>query len=193
MVFLHHFLRGTMSEESQLGLIHIYSGNGKGKTTASLGLISRFLGYEKKVLFVQFMKKPQTQFDQYGEIKFFSNNPHFEYQQFGAVDWVIKGKPTEKAISEAFTALQFLKEKLETAHYDLVVADELLYCLDMELFQEKDVLSVIASKPEHTELVITGSHKKWPKIYDYADYVSFTEKIKHPFDKGIQARKIVEY
>jgi cob(I)alamin adenosyltransferase len=182
-----------VEEKNNLGLIHIYSGTGKGKTTAALGLIARFLGYEKKVLLVQFMKKPQGQFEQYGEIKFFSKDKNFEYAQFGAVDWVIQGKPTDRAVTEAYDALDFLKEKLESSNYSLVVADEILYCLDMGIFQEKDIISVIASKPENTELVITGSHKKWSKLYDYADYVSFNEKIKHPFDKGILARKVVEY
>ncbi len=175
------------------GLVHIYFGNGKGKTTAAMGLISRFLGHGKKVLLVQFMKFPQEQFGQYGEIISFKSNPNFSFKQFGSKDWVIKTSLTKDAISGAFEALSFLKSAVASSDFDLIVADELLYCLDLGLLKELDVVSVIKSKSPSVELVVTGSHKEHPLIFELGDYVTNFKKVKHPFDAGVLARKSVEF
>ncbi len=175
------------------GLVHIYFGNGKGKTTAALGLILRQLSYNKKVLLVQFMKVPQKQFSQFGEISFLLKQKNIEIKQFGSVDWVIKNNITIKAKEEAINALNFLKEKLTSNNYDLVVADELLYTIDMGILKQDDIIKIIKSKPVQTELVITGSHKKYKKIIKFCDYVTEVKKIKHPYDNGIIARKSIEF
>ncbi len=175
------------------GLVHIYFGNGKGKTTAAIGLIARFLGHNKKVLLVQFMKFPQEQFGQYGEIISFQKNKDFSFKQFGSKDWVIKSALTKEAINGAIEALNFLKSAVVSKDFDLIVADELLYCLDLGLLKENDIISVIKSKPALLELVITGSHKEHPNIFALGDYVTNLKKIKHPFDKGILARESVEF
>jgi cob(I)alamin adenosyltransferase len=175
------------------GLIHIYFGGGKGKTTAAMGLISRFLGHDKKVLLVQFMKFPQEQFGQYGEIISFKENKNFVFKQFGSKNWVIKSALTKEAINGALEALNFLKSAVASNDFDLIVADELLYCIDLGLLKEIDVISVIKSKSPNIELVITGSHKEHEGVFALGDYVTNFKKVKHPFDKGILARESVEF
>jgi cob(I)alamin adenosyltransferase len=173
------------------GLTHIYYGDGKGKTTACIGLIVRALSKENKILLVQFMKKPQDQFSQFGEIKFLKDQENIEIKQFGDKDWVME-KPSQKALSEINNALNFLKEKTKSEKFDLVVADEILYALQMGLIKEDDVKDLILEKPEEVELVLTGSHKKF-LCFELADYVTEIKKHKHPFDAGILAREGIEY
>lgn len=176
------------------GLVHIYFGNGKGKTTAALGLIIRQLSYEKKVLLVQFMKMPQEQFGQFGEINFLSKFDNIKIKQFGAKDWVLKNKITEIAKKEVNQALNFLSEELSSKKYDLIVADEILYTIDMGILKEEDIINLIKQKPENVELVLTGSHKNPSSdLLNFADYVTNMNKIKHPFDSGIIARKSIEF
>jgi len=173
------------------GLVHIYFGDGKGKTTAALGLALRFLGWNKKVLIVQFMKRPQKQFNQFGEIVFLEKFAVIE--QFGSSDWVFEKKLSDAAKKEALNAFDFLKEKVVSNEFDLIIADELLYCLDFGVLSEQDLLALIKSKSPELELVLTGSRKSWPALFSAADYVTEVKKIKHPFDEGADARKGSEY
>lgn len=173
--------------------MHIYFGNGKGKTTAALGLILRQLSYDNKVLLVQFMKMPQKQFSQFGEISFLQKQKNIEIKQFGSVDWVIKGKVTQKAIDEFEKAFNFLKEKIVKNEFDLIVADELLYAIDLGVCSEEKIIELIKLKNQKVELVLTGSHKEHLKIIKLADYVSRIKKIKHPYDAGVIARKSIEF
>ncbi|MFA5763507.1 MAG: cob(I)yrinic acid a,c-diamide adenosyltransferase [archaeon] len=173
------------------GLIHIYFGNGKGKTTASIGLIIRQLSINKKVLLVQFLKNPQEKFSQYGEINFFSKQKNIVIKQFGTKDWVVDSK-NENANLEVKKAFDFLIEKLISKEFDLVVADEILYAFEMNLLLEEDIKKLILAKPKTTELVLTGSHKFFD-CFNLADYVTEIKKHKHPYDKGIVARKGIEY
>jgi cob(I)alamin adenosyltransferase len=173
------------------GLTQIYFGDGKGKTTACVGLIIRQLARDKKVLLVQFMKKPQEKFSQYGEVTFLQKQKNVQIKQFGTKDWVIDTQ-NKKINSQINEALNFLKQKLVSGEFDLVVADEILYALEMHLIKEDDIKDLIFSKPQETELVLTGSHKKF-LCFELADYVIEIKKHKHPFDTGILARAGVEY
>jgi cob(I)alamin adenosyltransferase len=175
------------------GLVHLYYGDGKGKTTASIGLIIRKLSYNKSVLLVQFMKTPQDQFGQFGEINFLSQFNNIKIKQFGAVDWVIKGNISKKAKKEVDEALNFLISELKSNKHNLVVADELLYTIDMGILKEEDIIKVIKEKPKATELVLTGSHSTPKKLIELSDYATNIKKIKHPYDKGIIARRSVEF
>lgn len=175
------------------GLVHVYFGNGKGKTTSSIGLACRFLGRGKKVLLVQFMKVPQEQFGQFGEIIFLSRDKNFSFKQFGNKDWVFKDRLKDAARMEGISALNFLKDSMASKEFDLIIADEVLYSVDMGLFSEDDVCELIKSKPKELELVLTGSHKPKEKVIALADYVSFVQKLKHPYDSGIIARECTEF
>jgi len=175
------------------GLVHIYWGAGKGKSTAAIGLICRFLGHGKKVLLVQFMKIPQKEFGQYGEITALNLNKNFVVKQFGSSDWVVKNFLSKSAVLGVVSAFDFLKSVVTSNEFDLVVADELLYCLNLGLLKEVDVISLIKSKSSSLEFVLTGSHKAHPNIFALGDYVTHFEKLKHPFDSGVLARVCVEY
>lgn len=173
------------------GLVHIYFGDGKGKTSSALGLALRFLGWDKRVLLVQFMKKPQKQFNQFGEIVFLQK--FISIEQFGSSNWVFEKNPSSEAKSDALLAFSFLKEKVCSSEYDLIIADELLYCLDFGVLSQQQIIDLIKSKNPLVELVITGSHKSWQDVFSVADYVTEIKKIKHPFDLGVLARKGSEY
>lgn len=168
------------------GLTQVYWGDGKGKTTAALGVALRALGSERKVHLVQFMKKGVVS----GEIKALKKFKNFSYEQFGTREWAKKETSAEDK-KEAGKAFIHLKESLK--NYDLVVADEILYALQMNLIEKNKIIKLIESKPEKVELVLTGSHKAFPKIFEVSDLVTEIKKIKHPFDSGIQAREGIEY
>ncbi len=175
------------------GLVHIYFGNGKGKTTAAFGLALRAAGWGKKVLIAQFMKVPQGQFEQYGEVISLSKFGSISIKQFGSKNWVFIGKPSNEALNEAKEAFNFLAGKISSQEFDLIVADELLYCVQLGLVNENKVVDLIKSKSPSAELVLTGSHISFPKIFSLADYVTEFKKLKHPFDNGVLARESIEY
>ena len=173
------------------GLTHIYYGNGKGKTTASIGLIIRQLSNNKKVLLIQFLKNPQDKFSQFSEITFLEKQKGIQIFQFGSKDWVTDSK-NKDALNEVKKALVFLKEKIVLDEFDLIVADEILYALELGLLNENDIKDLIKNKNKKVELVLTGSHKEFD-CFKLANYVTNINKIKHPFDMGINAREGIEY
>ena len=175
------------------GLVHVYFGDGKGKTTAAFGLVLRALGRGKRVLIVQFMKLPQDQFAQYGEVVSLSKLDNVLIKQFGLREWVFFGKPSTGALSEAREAFDFLFKRVFSQEFDLVIADELLYCIQLGLMSEEEVVGLIKSKPSSVELVLTGAQVVFPNIIFLADYVTEFKKLKHPFDKGFLARESIEY
>ena len=180
---------------NSFGLVQIYWGNGKGKTTASLGLALRALGRGAKVHLVQFMKggiEGNSDFEEYGELKALRNFEDVSHKRFGVKKWVI-GKPSEEHIAQGKEALDYSVEIVSSGNYDLVIVDEILYAVQLGVLQEEDVLRLIDSKAKNTELVLTGSHKPFEKIFARADLVTEMKKHKHPFDKGIPARFGVEY
>ena len=172
------------------GLTHIYYGSGKGKTTASIGLIIRQLSINKKVLLIQFLKNPQEAFSQYSEISFLEKQKNILIKQFGTKEWVKENNIDAK--KEALNAFNFLKEKIVLEEFDLIVADEILYALELNLLEEKDIIDLINNKNKKVELVLTGSHKFFD-CFNLANYVTEIKKIKHPFDNGIMARSGIEY
>ena len=101
-------------------------------------------------------------------------------------------KPTENQIAAARTALNYVHECFEK-DYDIIIADEILYAIQLGLLTEDDVLKLIDEKPANKELILTGSHIPYPRIFDRADLVTEIRKIKHPYDSGFLARKGLEY
>lgn len=174
------------------GLVQIYYGDGKGKTTAALGTALRACGQGLRVHLVQFMKKGtgDKEFEIPGEIKSLSKLDNFSFRRFGIGEWVTKDN-LEKHKQEVEAALDYLQEILPD--YDLVIADEILYAVQLGLLEEREVVELIKSKPKNTELILTGSHKSLPKIFNFADLITEIKKIKHPFDQGITARKGIDY
>jgi len=178
--------------KEHLGLIQIFWGNGKGKTTSALGTALRAAGNCYTIHLVQFMKNGagDPEIDYPGELRALEKFPNFTFKRFGAGSWVI-GKPTEAHIAKVKEALEYLQSCF--GNYDIIIADEILYAVQLKLLQELDILALLDKKPKHQELILTGSHIPFPAIFEKADLVTEIRKMKHPYDKGIMARKGLEY
>lgn len=181
-----------MKDTSSLGMIQIFWGNGKGKTTSALGTALRASGNGYSVHLVQFMKNGtgDPEIDYPGELRALEKFPSFSFKRFGTGSWVI-GKPTPSHIEKVKEAYEYLLSCL--GKYDIIIADEILYAVQLGLLNESDIISLLDKKPQTQELLLTGSHVPFPSIFDRADLVTEIKKHKHPYDKGIMARKGLEY
>ena len=171
------------------GMLQVYTGNGKGKTTAALGQALRAIGHGFKVYIIQFMKG----YGEYGELKAAKRlYPNLIIEQFGRVKHVNKEKPEKVDYELAEKALLKAKEIVESGDWDMVVLDEVNIALNFGLISLDKVLEVIKAKPKHVELVFTGRYA--PKeIIDLAELVSEVVEIKHPYHKGVKPRIGIEY
>ena len=172
------------------GLIHIYCGDGKGKTTAATGLAIRMAGYGRNVLFARFLKNENSGelkiLDQIKEIEVLHLSRSFGF--YNSLDEKEK-KEWEKTYKELW---QKIKEKIQKEKYDLLVMDEFLHAMRYNLITEEDSLTFLKERPENLEVVITGRNPS-ENMIKAADYVSEIRKVKHPYDAGIGARKGIEY
>ena len=169
------------------GLIHVYTGPGKGKTTAALGLGLRATGAGLKVHMVQFMKGRR-----YSEIDAIEHLSNFTVSQHGRDEFVSKENPERIDIDMAQDGFAYAKKIIKDNIYNLVILDEINVAVDFNLISLTDVLSLIESKPDELELVLTGRYAH-PEIIKYADLVSEILEIKHPYQKGIQSRKGIDF
>jgi cob(I)alamin adenosyltransferase len=181
-------LSNLMTSENGLGMVHVYTGNGKGKTTASLGLGMRAAGHGYKVLMIQFMKGDIK----YGELEAAKKIPNFEILQFGRPDFVDKKNPAQIDIDLARKGLEHARKVVKEGKIDLLILDEVNVAVEWGLVSCEDVLKVVKSRPKKMEIVLTGRYA--PKEFiEIADTVTEMKEIKHPFQKDILARKGVEY
>jgi cob(I)alamin adenosyltransferase len=164
-------------------MIHVYTGNGKGKTTAAIGLALRAFGRGKRVRIIQFMKKGE-----YGEI-IALKTLGIEVEQFGRPELVDIDNPTEADFEQAEMAVKRAMEAVSEC--DLLILDEINVALDFGLIEMREVLEIM-EKSEGTELVLTGRNAR-KEVIDAADYVTEMREIKHPYSKGMGAREGVEY
>ena len=174
--------------KENLGLVHVYTGNGKGKTTAALGLCLRALGCGLNVAMVQFMKPEQDS----GEYTMSKNIDKFTLMPCGLSHLVNPKKITEGDRAAAKEALQIAKDLLYSGKYDLFVMDEVNVAMGWGLIDAKEVIDILIDRPENTEVVLTGRYAP-DEIIGFADLVTEMRMVKHPFDKGIGSRKGVEY
>jgi len=171
------------------GLIHIYHGYGKGKTTATVGLAIRFIGYDKKVVFTQFLKGSDS-----GEIKILKNlgvTVMRNSRDYGFFPFA--SEEDKKAMTAENN--HNLSESIALAtsgECDLLVLDEILDALAVGAVDKDMFEKFVANKPEKLELALTGRNPS-EFLTQKADYITFFDKQKHPFDKGIKARESVEY
>lgn len=170
------------------GLIQVYTGNGKGKTTAALGLAMRAAGQGLKVYIIQFMKG----WPDYGELFSVEKLPNITLRQFGRPDFLDREEPALEDIQLAQQALDHARQTLTRGDYDLVILDEINVALDFKLIGLNEVLDLLESKPEHVEVVLTGRHAH-PEVVKRADLVTEMLDIKHPYHKGLRGRKGIEY
>ena len=168
------------------GYIHVYTGNGKGKTTASIGLAVRAALAGKKVFIGQFIKGME-----YSELHIIEYLPQIKIQQFGR-DCFIRNAPTEEDILLAREGLRKCEEILEKGEYDLIILDELNIALYFNLFFVDEVVEILSKRNKNIEVVITGRYA--PKeIIDLADLVTEMKEIKHYYNEGVEARKGIEF
>jgi len=169
------------------GFIQIYTGNGKGKTTASIGLGIRATGEGLKVYMIQFMKGRK-----YSEILALENINNFTVVQFGRDEFVSKERPDQIDIDYARKGFEHAKKILQQGEYDVVILDEINVAVDYNLIPLNDVLQLLSEKPEKVELILTGRYAS-PEIVRNADLVSEILEIKHPYQTGVQSRKGIDW
>lgn len=172
------------------GLVSVYTGPGRGKTTAALGLALRVLGWGGRICMVQFIKG----YAELGEVKFGAQfGERFVLRQFAndASPSVRENDVLERR-QAAEDALSFAEGAVIGGKYDLVILDEINNALHYSLISLARVIRLIENKPEHVEMVLTGRNAP-AEVLDTADYVTEMTLVKHPFEKGISARRGVDY
>ncbi|MBE7706538.1 MAG: cob(I)yrinic acid a,c-diamide adenosyltransferase [Cyanobacteria bacterium SIG30] len=177
----------------QIGYIQVYTGEGKGKTTASLGLALRALGRDWSVLVVMFTKGGNN----YGELASFQNlTPHiknkFKIINAGLDRIVYKNNQNEKDREEIQKGWQYAKNAIKNEEFQLVILDEANIAIELGLIDIEEMLDTLKNKPKNIEVVLTGRNAH-PKIIEIAHLVSEIKPIKHYWDIGIQAREGIEY
>lgn len=171
------------------GLIHIYEGNGKGKTTAAIGLSVRFAGTGGKVLFTQFLKRNDS-----GELSILEQVDHIRLlrceESFG---FTFQMTPEEKRKAADYYNLHLTKVLDEALKQKpgLLVLDEVLDACNSEMINQDLLIRFLQEKPQELEVVLTGRNPA-KELLELADYVTYMEKRKHPYDRGIGARKGIE-
>lgn len=170
------------------GLTQVYTGNGKGKTSAAFGLALRAVGRGLKVCVIQFIKGG---FD-YGELHVVQHLPNLEVKAFGRGKFVTQVPPSEEDVKLANQALELAEQVVNGGEYDVVVLDEINVALHLKLIELDKVVRLIENKPRHVELVLTGRHAP-QRVLELADLVTEMKEIKHPYAKGTPPREGIEY
>ena len=170
------------------GFIIIFTGDGKGKTTAALGQVFRALGHGMRICVIQFIKGKWKS----GEMIFaekFSDLLEFYIKGKG---FIYNSKNLEEHKKAGKDAWEFAKKKIFSEKYDMIVLDELTYLIKYNIINESEILSVLEEKPEGLHILVTGSDAS-KSLIELADLVSEVKNIKHPFQKGIKAQKGIEF
>ena len=170
------------------GLVTVFTGNGKGKTTAALGLAFRALGHDMKVAVIQFIKGSWH----YGELtaaKRFAGLLDFHVMGRGFT-W--KSEDIDKDIKVARQAWAFARETIMADNHDMVILDELTYLVSYKMLEEGDLLGLLREKPARLHVVITGRNAS-PGLVEFADLVTEMVEIKHPYQQGVKAQKGIEF
>lgn len=172
----------------RLGLIQVYTGSGKGKTTAALGLALRAAGHQMRTYIGQFLKG--TRYGELESVKLLA--PYVTLEQYGLEGWVRPGSVTPEQRAAAEDGLARAREALLSGEYDLVILDEVNVAIDFGLVNLEGVLALLAVKPPPVELVLTG--RQAPQaILDLADLVTEMQELRHPYHRGIPARAGIEF
>jgi len=170
------------------GLVQVYTGDGKGKSSAAFGLALRAIGRGLKVYIVQFIKGG---FD-YGELYVIDKLPNLTLKAFGRGKFVTEKPPAEVDVDFAQEALALAEKVVASGKYDIVILDEVNVALNLKLIELERILKMITSKPKHVELVLTGRYAP-NEVVEAADLVTEMKEVKHPYSRGFQARKGIEY
>ena len=170
------------------GFIQVYTGNGKGKTTAAIGQAVRAAGFDLKTYIVQFMK--EFPYSELNSLKYLKE--WITIEQFGGDDFVYKKQlPGEEEKSKAKKGLNSAKEKMLSGEYNLIILDEINVAIYFKLFTIEEVITFIKQKSEKIELILTGRYCP-DEILKLADLVTEMKEVKHYYQEGITSRKGIE-
>jgi cob(I)alamin adenosyltransferase len=176
------------ASQLEKGLVQVYTGDGKGKTSAALGLALRAAGRGLTVYLIQFIKGG---FD-YGELHAVEQIAEIKLRAFGRGRFITEKPPLEEDVHLAQEALQLAESVVASGEYDVVILDEICVALHLQLVTLDAVLRLVRTKPRHVELVLTGRYAP-PELLEGADLVTEMKELKHPFRKGVPPRKGIEY
>ncbi|MFQ5771669.1 MAG: cob(I)yrinic acid a,c-diamide adenosyltransferase [bacterium] len=176
------------------GLVQIYTGDGKGKTTAAFGLALRAAGQGHKVLIYQFLKPPSLDIGerfalQLGAVRIRVESLDVPWDMSQSLKDQKAVKEMQKAISEA---LERIAQTAEKRFYDVLILDEIIFCLSKGLAKLEDIKNIIDKRDAAVEIVLTGRDAT-QELIELADLVTEMKNVKHPFDKGISARRGIEF
>ncbi|MBI4303743.1 MAG: cob(I)yrinic acid a,c-diamide adenosyltransferase [Chloroflexi bacterium] len=178
----------SSSRPFKKGLVQIFTGEGKGKTSAALGEAIRATGHGLRVCIVAFMKGEYP----YGEWEVLSKLPNVKIARFGFITFTDPEKVKPEEREQASQALATAREAMLSGKYDLVILDEVNVAVSWKLVELDDVVKLVQDKPSDVELILTGRYAD-AKLVEMADLVTECTKVKHPYDKGIKARAGIEY
>jgi cob(I)alamin adenosyltransferase len=171
------------------GYVQVYTGDGKGKTTASLGLVCRAAGYGHRACIVSFLKGDPN----YGELRFIREHmPMVDYHLAGRMNFVDPSDPDPADIAIADEGVKRAAEAIASGDYHLVVLDEINVAAGMGLVDEQDVLALLDGRPKHVEVVLTGRDAP-DSFLERADLVTEMRMVKHFYEAGIPARRGIEF
>ena len=176
---------------AEKGLTIVYTGKGKGKTTAALGLALRASGYEKKICMIQFIKGSWH----YGEMDSSRKlEPNFEMVAVGKgfVGIMDDKSPKEDHEKIAKEAMKISDERIQSEKYDIVILDEINYAVNLGLINVEDVIKLVNNKPDFVDLILTGNYAR-EEVMKIADLVTEMKEIKHPFQKGVRAKEGIDF
>jgi len=168
------------------GFVQVYTGNGKGKTTAALGLALRAAGAGKKVFIAQFLKgSPSSELKSIARLA-----PEIILEQYGRKKFILSA-PDSRDIARARQGLEKVKNAITSRKYDLLILDEINLAVHLKLISLEDLLAIMDIKPDNLELVLTGRYAH-PRLLARADLVTEMKEIKHYYTRGVSARKGIE-
>ena len=170
------------------GFVQIYTGNGKGKSTAAIGQAVRAAGFGLKTYIAQFMKEYP-----YNELISLKNlSEWISIEQFGGDEFVYKKElPNEEELAKAQKGLQSAREKMLSGEYDLIILDEAIVAIYFKLIATRELIEIIKAKPQNVELILTGRYCP-TEIIELADLVTEMKEVKHYYQKGITSRRGIE-
>ena len=188
MFLLGKFLEHPMEKR---GLTIVYTGKGKGKTTAALGIVLRATGYKKKICMIQFIKGSWH----YGEM-YSSKRLEPEFEMIAAGKGFVGIIDDTSSIDDhkkiADEAMKISATKIQSGKYDIIILDEINYAINLGLVKIEEVVDIIKKKPQKIDLILTGNYAK-EEIIQLADLVTEMREIKHPFQQGIKAKKGIDF
>lgn len=176
-------------EQVRLGLVTVFTGDGKGKTTAAIGTAVRAAGHGLKVCIIFFFKGEMYS---QGEVNTLGSLSNIDIHCFGVTDWIKKEGDNSVAAKQAQQALSTAGKMIASGHYDLVIMDEVNNAVDFGLIDSQDVLDILRTRPAKVDVLLTGRNAD-QRITAVADVVTEMQCVKHAFERGIGARLGIDY